>query len=62
MPSQGPNWEGLILAFAMIFTVLLGVFYGVSMLTRTPVPWLIALVLALALTFGLRYLRGRARP
>lgn len=61
MPTQEPNWEGLILAFAMIFTVLLGVFYGVSMLFRTPVPWLVALVLSLVLTFGLRYLRSRPR-
>ncbi|HNP87644.1 MAG: hypothetical protein JST60_12570 [Chloroflexi bacterium SZAS-1] len=57
--SNGSNLEALALAFALIFTVLLGVSYGVSMLFRIPVPWFIVLVLSVAVTLGLRYLRGR---
>lgn len=57
--SNGSNLEALALAFALIFTVLLGVSYGVSMLFRIPVPWFVVLIVAVLVTLGLRFLRGR---
>jgi hypothetical protein len=59
MPTQQPNWEGLLLAFGMIFTVLLGLSYGVSIFFRTPIPWFVILILSFAVTFGLVWLRRR---
>jgi hypothetical protein len=59
MPTQQPNWEGLLLAFGMIFTVLLGLAYGVSIFFRTPIPWFVILILSFAVTFGLVLLRRR---
>jgi hypothetical protein len=57
MPRQQPNWEGLLLAFGGIFTVLLGLSYAVSIYFRAPVPWFAILVVSLVATFGLSYLR-----
>jgi len=62
MPAEETNWEGLLLAFGGIFTVLLGLSYGVSIYFRTPIPWFVILVLSVAVTFGLRYLRRRQQP
>lgn len=63
MPQQDSQWEGLLLAFAMIFTVLLGVAYGVGVLLRIPVPWFATLVAAVVATLGLAYVkRARGRP
>lgn len=62
MPTQQPNWEGLLLAFGGIFTVLLGLSYGVSIYFRTPIPWFVILILALALTFALGLRHRRPRP
>lgn len=56
MPPRS-EWEGLLLAFGSIFTVLLGLAYGVSIYFRTPIPWFAIMILAFALVFGLGYLR-----
>jgi hypothetical protein len=61
MPTQQPNWEGPLLAFGGIFTVLLGLSYGVSIYFRTPIPWFVILIVSLATAFGLSYLRRRSR-
>ena len=59
MRSQ-PSWEGTILAFAMIFTVLLGAVYGVAVVFKSAVPWLAILILSVAAALALRYF-GRRR-
>ncbi|KPV51718.1 hypothetical protein SE17_19625 [Kouleothrix aurantiaca] len=61
MQSDDSNWEALLLGFALIFTVMLGVSYGVSMLFRIPVPWFVVLIVSVVVTLGLRFLRGRQR-
>jgi hypothetical protein len=58
MRSQ-PSWEGTILAFAMIFTVLLGVVYGVAVVFKFAVPWLAILILSVVATLALRYFGRR---
>ena len=57
MPTKQPGWEGTALAFALIFTVLMGVTYDAAIYSRGPVPWLANLVLALVGAVALRYLR-----
>ena len=59
MRSQ-PSWEVTILAFAMIFTVLLGAVYGVAVVFKFAVPWLAILILSVAAALALRYF-GRRR-
>ncbi len=59
MPTQQPSWEGLLLAFGMIFTVLLGLSYGVSIYLRMPIPWFLILILSFVATVGLVFLRRR---
>jgi hypothetical protein len=59
MSSQQPSWEGIFLAFAMIFTVLLGVVYGVAVVFRFAVPWLLVLLLSAILTAVLYIWRRR---
>jgi len=61
MQSDDSNREALLLSFALIFTVLLGLSYGVSMMFRIPVPWFVVLILSVLVTAGLRFLRGRQR-
>jgi hypothetical protein len=61
MPTQQPDWEGPLLAFGGIFTVLLGLSYGVSIYFRTPIPWFVLLIVSLVATLGLSYLRRRQR-
>jgi hypothetical protein len=61
MRPQQPRWEGLILAFVLIFTVLLGVVYSVAVVFRFAVPWLAILIASAAITFGLAYVR-RHKP
>jgi hypothetical protein len=58
MRSQ-PSWEGTILAFAMIFTVLLGAVYGVAVVFKFAVPWLAILILSVAAALALRYFGRR---
>jgi len=61
MPTQQPDWEGPLLAFGGIFTVLLGLSYGASIYFRTPIPWFVILIASLVATFGLSYLHRRQR-
>jgi hypothetical protein len=57
MPTKQPGWEGTLLAFALIFTVLMGVTYGAAIYFRTPIPWLLNIVVALIGAVALRYAR-----
>jgi hypothetical protein len=57
MSTNQPSWEGTFLAFAMIFTVLIGLAYVFANIFRIPVPWLAVLVVSLAVTFALRRYR-----
>jgi hypothetical protein len=47
----------MFLAFAMIFTVLIGLAYVFANFFRTPIPWVGALLGAAAITLALGYLR-----
>src|SRR5436309_417826 len=59
MCSKQPGWEGTILAFAIIFTVLLGAVYGVAVVFKFAIPWLAILILSLVGTLALRYTQRR---
>jgi hypothetical protein len=59
MKTGRPSWEGIFLAFAMIFTVLLGAVYGIAVVFRFAVPWLLVLLLAIVLTAALYIWRRR---
>ena len=59
MQTKHPSWEGTILLCALLFTVLMGVTYGAAVLFKTPIPWLLNIVLALVGALALRYLRRR---
>jgi hypothetical protein len=61
MNTGRPSWEGIFLAFAMIFTVLLGAVYGVAVVFRFAVPWLAVLLLSAILTAVLYSWRRRQR-
>jgi hypothetical protein len=58
MPKQSPGWEGTVLAFVMIATVLIGSAYGVALAYAIPVPWVVLLVIAAIAALWLRR-RGR---
>ena len=57
MRSKQPSWEGSILAFAIIFTVLFGAAYSISNAFRVPIPWLAILIVSLIGMLVLRYVR-----
>ena len=59
MQSQQPGWEGTILAFAIIFTVLLGATYGVAVVFKFAVPWLAILIVSIVGALALRFFRRR---
>lgn len=59
MPPRQPGWEGTMLLFAMVFTVLLGIVYAVAIVLRFAVPWLLILALSILITVGLRFTRRR---
>jgi hypothetical protein len=59
MKTGRPSWEGFFLAFAMIFTVLLGAVYGVAVVFRFAVPWLVVLLLSAVLAAALYIWRRR---
>jgi hypothetical protein len=61
MNTRRPSWEGILLAFAMIFTVLLGVVYGIAVVFRFAVPWLAVLLLSVVLTIALYFWQRRRR-
>jgi hypothetical protein len=54
---QQNSWEGTILAFAITFTILLGVIYILGAMYRIVVPWPLIPLISLAVAFGLRYRR-----
>jgi Flp pilus assembly protein TadB len=58
MPEKSPGWEGTILAFVMIATVLIGVAYSIALVYAIPVPWAILLIIAAIAALWLRR-RGR---
>jgi hypothetical protein len=60
MKTERPSWEGFFLALALIFTVLLGAVYGIAVVFRFAVPWLLVLLLAIILTAALYIWRRRS--
>jgi hypothetical protein len=59
MQTKHPSWEATLLFGALLFTVLMGATYGAAVLFRTPIPWLLNIVLAVVGALALRYLRRR---
>ena len=59
MAPNRAGWEGLILAFVMICSVLLGASYVISLSFGIPIPWLAILIVAGLLTAGAYRLRLR---
>lgn len=58
MPEQPPGWEGTILAFVVIATVLIGSAYSIALVYDIPTPWTVLLVIAAIAALWLRR-RGR---
>lgn len=54
MPPKSPGWDGTILAFFMIATVLIGAAYSVALVYATPVPWALLLAVAAIAALWLR--------
>jgi uncharacterized membrane protein YfcA len=61
MASKQPSWEGTILAFMVILSVLIGVGYVIALNFRIPVPWLALTIIALGIALGARFAR-KQRP
>jgi hypothetical protein len=62
MEKKSSGWEGPILAFAMIFTVLIGLAnVAVAILDRGSVPWLIILLVSIGVAIGLRYIPRQSK-
>ena len=61
MQTKRPSWEGTLLFGALLFTVLMGATYGAAVLFKTPIPWLLNIVIAILGTLALRYLRRPAK-
>lgn len=59
MPEQSPGWEGTILAFIIIATVLIGSAYSVALVYETPVPWTALLLIAAIAALWLRRIRRK---
>lgn len=59
MPEQSPGWEGTILAFVMIATVLIGSAYGIALVYAIPVPWTVLLMIAAIAALWLRRRRRK---
>lgn len=56
MESKKGRWEGTILAFAIIFTVLIGLGNLLAAVFEGAVPWVIILVMTIAITIGINYI------
>lgn len=54
-PKQ--SWEGTILAFVLILTVLMGIGYTIGMTYLISVPWPVLVLIALIGALGLRFYR-----
>ena len=59
MSEQPSGWEGTILTFIMIATILIGSAYSVALVYETPVPWALLLFIAAIATFWLHRLRRK---
>lgn len=59
MPEPSPGWEGTILAFVAIATVLIGSAYSIALVYETPVPWAVLLVIAAIAALWLRRRRRK---
>jgi CDP-diglyceride synthetase len=55
VPKQ--SWEGTILAFVLILTVLVGIGYTLAMTYLVNIPWPILVLAALLGALGLRFRR-----
>ncbi len=59
MDRNPGSWEGTILLFIVLLTVLVGVAYVLAINFSLPVPWLGLFLVALAVTAGVRWSRTR---
>jgi hypothetical protein len=59
METKHPSWEATLLFGALLFTVLMGATYGAAVMFRTPIPWLLNIVIAIVGALALRFLRRR---
>ncbi|NOK61881.1 MAG: hypothetical protein GFH27_549289n424 [Chloroflexi bacterium AL-W] len=59
MQSKKIRWEASILAFAIIFTVLIGTGNILAAVFDGAVPWVIILVVTVAITIGINYIPRR---
>jgi hypothetical protein len=57
MPSKQPSWEGTILAFMVILSVLIGVGYVIALNFGIPVPWFALTIIAFVVALGARFAR-----
>lgn len=61
MPQKQINWEIMLLAFAVIFTVIAGVGSIISAFFGGGVPWIQSLVLTLLILGVARYMQQRPK-
>ncbi|HMO58028.1 MAG TPA: hypothetical protein PKA05_18880 [Roseiflexaceae bacterium] len=51
------SWEGTILAFAITFTILLGIVYSLGVVYRLTIPWVLIPLMSLGVALWVRYRR-----
>jgi len=56
MPTKRPSWEGSILVFAFLFTILLGGSYELAPVLKIGIPIVWVLLASVLITLGLRYI------
>jgi hypothetical protein len=61
MTKKPGGWEGTLLLFGVVFTVLLGVTFNLAFVYRFPIPWFVILLISVAVALGWRYLRRSNR-
>jgi quinol-cytochrome oxidoreductase complex cytochrome b subunit len=61
MEPKKPGWEGTLLLFFMMYTVLTGISYTLGVTFRTTIPWIAIPVISFAVAFGFRVMRNRRR-
>ncbi len=59
MSEPRGSWEGTILNFVVILSVLMGVAYVLAINFRLPIPWLAIVALAALAAGGVRFARRR---
>lgn len=60
MSQQPSSWEGTILAFVVILSILIGIGYTIAINFGLPIPWLAIVLVAVAIVYGARHRRRRS--